>query len=129
MKEHIIYKYEAFDGTMFDDAFECRDYEIREQAKNSSVVLLDGKWEELEINTDSIARCTAVICNSVEDIQFVKDIFNAEGYAHPFSQNYGSCEEKVGIYLYDEDNDIWINFDEKFEEAKFMYNRCLAYRR
>ena len=78
MKEHIIYKYEAFDGTMFDDAFACRDYEIREQAKTSSVVLLDEKWEELPINTDSISRCSAIICNSAEDIQFVKDIFTTK---------------------------------------------------
>ena len=129
MKEHIIYKYEAFDGTMFDDALECRDYEIREQAKSSSVVLLDGKWEELPINADGISRCTAVICNSVEDIEFVKDIFNAEGYAHPFSQSYGRCEEKVGIYLYDEEHDIWINFDEKFAEIKDIYERCSVYRK
>ena len=129
MKEHIFYRYEAFDGTMFEDALECRDYEIREQAKNSSAVLLDGKWESLPINTDSISRCSAIILNTPEDIEFIKAIFTAEGYAHPFSQNYGSCEEKVGIYLYDEDNDIWFNFDEKFETAQFMYNRCLIYRK
>lgn len=129
MKEHIIYKYEAFDGKMFDDELECKEYEMREQAKNLSVVLLDEKWEPLSFNTESVGTCYAIICNSLEDIAFVKNIFNAEGYGHPFSQGYGFCEEKVGIYLYDENNDIWINFDEKFETAKFMYNRCLAYRR
>ena len=129
MKEHIFYRYEAFDGTMFEDALECRDYEVREQAKSSSVVLLDEKWESIPINTDSLARCYAIICNTSADIEFVKSIFTTEGYSHPFSQGSGSCEEKVGVYLYDEDHDMWINFDEKFEEVKFMYNRCLVYRR
>lgn len=129
MKEHIFYRYEAFDGTMFEDALECRDYEIREQAKKLSLVLLDEKWEVLPINTDGISRCSAIICNSAEDIEFVKASFTAEGYTYPFSQHYGSCEEKVGIYLYDEDHDGWFNFDEKFATAKFMYERCLRYRK
>ena len=128
MKEHIIYKYEAFDGTMFDDEDECRNYETVEKGKNATVALLDYKWNRLELNDDGAERTYAIIVNSPEDIAFIKELFEGAGYGHPFHRCYGGCEEKEGIYVYDENHDKWVNFDEKFAEIKDIYNRCLACR-
>lgn len=128
MKEHIIYKYEAFDGKMFDDKDECRNYEIAEKSKNATVTLLDHKWNKLELNDDGVSRAYAIIFNSSEDIAFIKELFNDAGFGHPFTHCWGNCEEKVGIYVYDENHDWWVNFDEKFAEIKDIYERCLAYR-
>lgn len=127
MKEHIIYKYEAFDGKMFDDEDECRDYETAEKGKNATVTLLDYKWNKLELNDDGASRAYAIICNSPEDIAFIKEFFEGAGYGHPFYHLYGDCEEKVGIYVYDENHDRWVNFDKKFAEIKDIYERCSAY--
>lgn len=129
MKQHLIYKYEAFDGTMFDYENECRDYEIAEKSKKASVTLLDYKWNKLELNDDGASRAYAIIFNSSEDIAFIKELFDDVGVGHPFEHGYGNCEEKVGIYVYDEHHDRWVNFDAKFAEIKDIYERCLAYRR
>jgi hypothetical protein len=40
----------------------------------------------------------------------------------------GECEEKLGVYVYDENHDRWVNFDEKFAQIKDIYNRCLNFR-
>lgn len=128
MKEHIIHRYEAFDGTMFDYELECRDYETTEKGKNATVTLLDYKWNKLELNDDGASRAYAIILNSLEDIEFIKELFDYVGVGHPFEHGYGNCEEKVGIYVYDEPHDRWVNFDEKFAEIKNIYERCLAYR-
>lgn len=128
MKEHIIYRYEAFDGTMFDYEDECRKYETTEKGKNATVTLLDHKWNRLELNDDGASRAYAIIFNSSEDIAFIKELFDSEGFGHPFNSCYGNCEEKTGIYVYDERHDRWVNFDEKFAEIKDIYERCLACR-
>lgn len=128
MKEHVFYRYEAFDGKIFDDEDECRDYEIAEKSKNATVTLLDYKWNKLELNDDGASRAYAIIFNSSEDIAFIKEFFEEAGYGHPFNNLYGNCEEKTGIYVYDDLHDKWVNFDEKFAEIKDIYERCLAYR-
>lgn len=128
MKEHIIYKYEAFDGTMFENEDECKAYEFAHQLKGLSLVLLDYKWQVLPIEADRFDEAYAVICNSQADIDFVKEQFEAEGYGHPFHNRWGKCEEKLGIYIFDERDGNWVNFDEKFAEIKDIYERCLACR-
>lgn len=127
MKEHIIYKYEAFDGKMFDDEDECRDYETTEKSKNATVTLLDYKWDKLKLNDDGVSRAYAIILNSSEDIAFIKELFDYVGVGHPFTDRWGNCAEKVGIYVYDERHDVWVNFDEKFAEIKDIYERCSAH--
>ena len=129
MKEHITYKYEAFDGTMFDDKNECKKYESAERNKILTVVLLDGRWNKLELNADGISDAYAIICNSLEDVAFIKKLGDEAGVSHPFERYHGNCDEKVGIYFFDDVRNRWVNFDEEFAEVKEMYERCLAYRR
>lgn len=128
MKEHIIYKYEAFDGTMFNEADECRDYEMKKISENITTVLLDNEWNKVTLDYDGASRAFAVIINSPADIAFVKELFSDVGVGHPFQLVSGNCDEKVGVYVYDDSNDRWVNFDEKFGEIKDIYERCLACR-
>ena len=133
MKEIVTYTYEAFDGTIFEDEDECREYEIKEKAKTISLTILDHKWSVLDNNKEeSYESAFALIVNKQEDIDFIKELAREQGYSCPWSRGWGSsradCEEKLGIYVYDEDHDRWVNFDEKFAEIKDIYNRCLQFR-
>ena len=133
MKEIVTYTYEAFDGTIFEDEDECREYEIKEKAKTLSLTMLDHKWSVLDNNKEESFECAfALIVNKQEDIDFIKEIAREQGYTCPWSREWCSskpiCEEKLGIYVYDEDRDRWVNFDEKFAEIKDIYNRCLNFR-
>lgn len=128
MKEHIIYKYEAFDGTMFDNKDECKKYESAERNKTLTVVLLDYKWSRLELNADGIADAYVIICNSLEDVAFIKKLGDEAGVSHPFECYHGNCDEKIGIYFFDDIRNRWVNFDEEFKEIQENYWRCLAYR-
>ena len=132
MKEIITYTYEAFDGTIFEDEDECREYEIKEKAKTVSLTMLDHKWNVLDNNKEESFECAfAIIVNKQEDIDFIKEIAREQGYTSPWERGWGrkgDCEEKLGIYVYDEDNDRWVNFDDKFAEIKDIYNRCLQFR-
>ena len=134
MKEIVTYTYEAFDGTIFEDEDKCREYEIKEKTKTISLTMLDYKWSVLDNNKEeSFESAFALIVNKQEDIDFIKGIAKEQGYTCPWSKKWCSskseCEEKVGIYVYDEDNDRWVNFDEKFAEIKDIYTKCLKFRK
>jgi hypothetical protein len=134
MKEIITYTYEAFDGTIFEDEDECREYEMKEKVKTSSLTMLNYKWEALDNNKAiSFEEAVALIVNKQEDIDFVKELAKEYGYTCPWSRSWSSsnsiCEEKLGVYVYDEDNDRWVNFDDKFAMIRDIYTKCLAYRK
>ena len=134
MKEIITYTYEAFDGTIFEDEDECREYEIKEKVKTASFTMLDFKWEVLDNNKEtSFEEAYALIVNKQEDIDFIKEIATEQGYTCPWSRGWrrepAECEEKLGVYVYDEDNDRWVNFDDKFAMIRDIYTKCLAFRK
>ena len=132
MKEIVTYTYEAFDGKIFEDEDECREYEIKEKAKTISLTILDHKWSVLDNNKEeSYENAFALIVNKKEDIEFIKELAREQGYTCPWYAGWGrkgECKEELGIYVYDEDYDRWVNFDEKFAEIKDIYNRCLQFR-
>jgi hypothetical protein len=132
MKEIVTYTYEAFDGTVFEDEDECREYEIKEKAKTLSLTMLDHKWNVLNNDKETSYECAfALIVNKKEDIEFINELAREQGYSTPWSMAWGrkgECEEKLGVYVYDENHDRWVNFDEKFAEIKDIYNRCLNFR-
>ena len=132
MKEIVTYTYEAFDGKIFEDEDECREYEIKEKAKTISLTMLDHKWSVLDNNKEeSYENAFALIVNKKEDIEFIKELAREQGYICPWYAGWGrkgECKEELGIYVYDEDHDRWVNFDEKFAEIKDIYDRCLQFR-
>ena len=133
MKEIVTYTYEAFDGTIFEDEDECREYEIKEKAKSTSLTMLDYKWNVLDNNKEtSFEEAFVLIVNKQEDIDFIKEIAKEQGYTCPWSARWrepAHCEEKLGVYVYDEDNDRWVNFDDKFAMIRDIYTKCLAFRK
>ena len=134
MKEIITYAYEAFDGTIFEDEDECREYELKEKVKTTSLTMLDYKWNVLDNNKEtSFEEAFAIIVNKQEDIDFIKEIAKEQGYTSPWTARWSSsnstCEEKLGVYVYDEDHDRWVNFDDKFAMIRDIYTKCLAFRK
>lgn len=133
MKEIITYTYEAFDGTLFEDEDECKEYEIKEKVKSTSLTMLDCEWKVLNNNREtSFEEAFALIVNKQEDIDFIKEIAEENGYTSPWSRSWREpphCEEKLGVYVYDENNDRWVNFDEVFAEIRDIYTRCLTFRK
>ena len=130
MKEIITRTYEAFDGKIFTDEDECRDYELTKKAESLELTLLDYKLETLPNSADGFESAMFLIVNKQEDIDFIKTIAEEYGYSHPWksSWDFKRCEEKLGIYYYDEREDEWKNFDDKFAEVKQIYEKCFNYR-
>ena len=135
MKEIVTYTYEAFDGKMFDDKDECRDYELAEKAKTLELTMLNYKYETLPNTERGYEDAMVLIVNKQEDIDFIKEIARDTGISCPWAtktwldKHSSTClEEKLGIYMYDDDCDGWVNFDDKFAEIKDIYNRCFSYR-
>lgn len=133
MKEIITYTYEAFDGTIFEDEDECREYEIAEKVKTSSLTMLDFEWKVLDNKREtSFEEAYAIIVNKQEDIDFIKEIAKEQGYNSPWTSSWrkpANCEEKLGVYVYDENTERWVNFDDKFAMIRDIYTKCLAYRK
>ena len=133
MKKIVTYTYEAFDGTIFEDEDECREYEIKEKVKATSLTMLDYKWNVLDNNKEtSFEEAFAIIVNKQEDIDFIKEIAKESGCTSPWTNCWrepAQCEEKLGVYVYDENNDRWVNFDDKFEMIRDIYTKCLAFRK
>lgn len=131
MKQIVTYTYEAFDGKIFDNEDECLDYELAKKAENIELTLLNGNLETLPNSADGLSRAMFIIVNKQEDIDFVKTIAEECGYGHPwetFIWQSEKCEEKLGIYCYDDRTDKWVNFDDKFAEIKRAYDKCFKYR-
>lgn len=131
MKRIVTYTYEAFDGKVFTDEDECRDYELAKKSENVELTLLNHKLETLPNSADGFTSAMFIIVNKQEDIEFVKELAEEYGYGHPWVRTWNSkkeCEEKLGIYCYDEHTDKWVNFDDKFAEIKQIYNTCFNYR-
>lgn len=121
MKE-IIY-YEAYDGTRFEDAGECADYEHKSklnQYKNDFKIFNCNR-EELDFNNENVTQDDVfyIIIKSPAAADVVGEWFEYYGAENPF-ENCGGWRSAVGTWAYDDsyNSDGWYKVEKKLDELQ-----------
>lgn len=104
MKE-IIY-YEAYDGTRFEDAGECADYEhkIKLNQYKNDFKIFNSNREELDFNNENVTQDDVfyIIIKSPAAADTISDWFEYYGAENPF-ENCGGWRSAVGTWAYKDD--------------------------
>jgi hypothetical protein len=127
--EEIIF-YRAYDGTDFNDEYECRYYEWSSNIKDNAglpLMLLNGNYQPLRLDeTDSYDGAYFIFIGSEEAADFLADIWDidmVDVYAPRFLRRYGG--RKTGLWAYDESTEEWYHLGDKLAELQEMADRCM----
>ena len=123
-----ITRWQAYDGTIFDDEEECREYEIEKKIANieNEVIFYNYKNEVINepFNKINPNLVYSMIIKTKEAINVVKDYFEYHGSIIP-----DDFEEKIsGCWVWSEEETDWKNVEEikkDFEKRIEDYNRML----
>lgn len=116
MKE-ICY-YEAYDGTKFDDYWDCVKYERQKQLEEckNEFVFLNHHKEKLTLEDVSTENVTYIIIKTDRAAKVVGYWFRGDGCLDPFG---GCYEECVGTWVYGETidkGDDWFKLELEIEQ-------------
>lgn len=109
-------------GKTFENEEECQQHEILEKFKyhSTNVVFFDENKNVItaEQVVSQLYDPWAIFIENEEAIPLVEEIHNYCGFISPWSREGGSNRKTVGLYLYDEDNEVWYLPTDKIEELK-----------
>ena len=113
MREEIITRYVAYDGKVFDDEYECREYEGSLYAKDVSFFIFrDGNIERLTNISESVDCCEIIVVNTIKGAEFVHNLFKSYRLKSPFDK---MNKFKTGVFVYNEYKDDWDDWEEYFK--------------
>lgn len=116
MEEIVIYKYQANDGTMFDDDSECLRYELEQTVKNAGGMVIKNAYGEtfdiIDDGVDDALNNAAYVTLKTDD--------DVEAY-NSLCEHYGYQKiMEPGNWYYDDDEDEWIKFDDLVNKVNEM---------
>ena len=114
--------YIADDGTVFEDEYECLEYErtlILKKCEHD-IHMWDNEFQPIPI-TDSQAldKVYYLTCDTAEAVEAMNDWFEHMGYSSPFEGNK-SFADMAGRHYYWQDNDEWSEADDLIEKMSGM---------
>lgn len=98
----IIATYVAFDGTRFDDEFDCMDYEFTSQMKDCKIRAYDNKRHRVNnwYDIDGYSNVHRIIVSDEKDLDDIRRVCEYAGIYNEVNS--------IGTWVYDEDEDNWI---------------------
>lgn len=114
MTEETITRYIADDGKVFDDAYECKEYEGSLHAHDVSFFKYCGDVikKMLPTTSDCVSSCEIIVVKTIKGAGWVHESFNDNGIKSPFDK---TGEFKTGIFVYNEYEDDWDDWEEYFK--------------
>lgn len=109
-------------GKTFENEDECQQHEVLEKFKyhSSNVVFFDK--DKNVITAEQIINQRddpwAIFIENEEAIPLVEEIDNYCGFISPWSWNGGHNRKMTGLYLYDEETNLWYLPADKIEKLK-----------
>jgi hypothetical protein len=96
--------YEAFDGNLFYEEYECRKYEkMRSHLK---------MWNRYGMRVETVADAWYALCVTEEDTQIIMDLAKQE-----FVEVAGIQLGRTGLYYWDDDDGAFKPMHISYEEA------------
>ena len=118
---HVEY-FEADDGTMFDDEFDCYQYELELRAKTltTDLFFFDSHHNALPLTRLGYEDSYYVCVNTEEASEYLNDLAGFTGQCPPWGSNN---EPRPGKWVYVEGGPVgWLEFG----ELEDFYNTCEA---
>lgn len=112
-----IIAYEAFDGTQFDDEYECYAHERLKSSEKflGQIYFFDYSKRPLKISCDTDEAYYAIV-ETIEAAMWWNNSCSVEGLVQPFKKR----EYKTGFYWYDNYADEWKCLQEEIEKLQLM---------
>ena len=113
MTEETITRYVAKDGAIFEDAHDCLVYEGTLYAGEVSFfVYSDGNIKKmLPTISDNVANADIIVIKTMDGARWVDEACEENGIKSLFDGK----EFKTGIFVYDEYEDEWDDWEEYFK--------------
>ena len=127
MTEETITRYIAEDGKVFDDEYECREYEGSLHINNVSFFVYsdDGNIKKmLPTISDNVSGCEIIVIKTIEGARWVQESCDDWGVKSPFDGK----EFKTGIFVYNEYEDKWDDWEEYFKRITAKNEEMLKLR-
>ena len=109
-------------GKTFENEEECQQHEILEKFKYHSTNVVFFDKDKNVITAEQVVSQLydpwAIFIENEEAIPLIEEIHYYCGFISPWSREGGSNRKTVGLYLYDEDNEVWYLPADKIEELK-----------
>ena len=127
MIEETITRYVAEDGKVFDDAYECREYEGSLHAHDVSFFKYCGDVIKKMLPTisDCVSSCEIIVIKTIDGAKWVQESCNEWGIKSPFDNGR---EFKTGIFIYNEYEDDWDDWEEYFKRMTVKNEEMLKLR-
>lgn len=99
--------YQAFDGAIFDNEYDCMSYEIRQKIKNGiDIKIFNSENKELPLNIDTIESADIIYVGSQEGVDFMKEV---EDFWSGF---FPDC---TGKYFFDRESCEWVLMENEMD--------------
>jgi len=124
-----ITKYEADDGTLFEDECDCLEYEWGQKMENDShlFTLLSEKRIVLDNSTpSSYDDCYFIYLKNSKSAKALSRIWDGDiigSYCPDFLGGWNDA--KPGLWAFDEDADEWYHVGERIANLQDMANECM----
>ena len=99
----MITLYQADDGRIFDNHFNCVTYEVTEQIKNTGIKMYDKDGKAFSTTTylseDTYNNVETVIISNEQDLKDIQKIYDYTGFYHEI--------DRIGTW-------VWYDKEQKF---------------
>ena len=96
--------YEAKDGRIFDNHFDCVTYEVTEQIKNTGIKMYNKNGKAFSTTTylseDTYNNVETVIISNEQDVEDILKIYGYTGFYHGIDQ--------IGTWVWDDKEERFI---------------------
>lgn len=96
----MIILYQAEDGRIFDNRFDCATYEIKERIKNTDIKMYDRSGNAFSpatyLSDDTYNNVETIIISNEQDLEDIQKIYDYTGFYHEI--------DRIGT---------WVWYDEK----------------
>ena len=109
-------------GKTFENEEECQQHEILEEFKYHSTNVVFFDKDKNVITAEQVVSQLydpwAIFIENEEAIPLVEEIDNYCGFISPWSWDGGHNRKMAGLYLYDEETNLWYLPADKIEKLK-----------
>lgn len=113
----MIIKYYADDGTVFDDRFDCVNYEKEQLARNEKIskgLYMWGHYGDPITDLRQIESAWFVFIKDKKTLDFLNETITL----------YSSFPDEVGSWIYDKRQDCFIPLDDAISEMEKELKMC-----
>lgn len=124
-----ITRYEADDGTIFDDEYECAKYEFAQQVEKHRKCfgLLGSQYNLLDpAEPESYEDAYFIYLPNSESTKILRNLYCNDSVLSVCVPDFlNDWSVDAGLWAYDDDNDYWYHLGDRIAELQDMADQCM----